>query len=439
MSDRRRVPTGEAGDAAFPLDSAATGKTFTATILPRPSGNPMRHPSCVLRLPTLPGLLLALLTAVAAGEPAPFGDNVQLRDPLLNASSRFTTTRMGRVAFLGGSITEMEGYRPLVCAILRRRFPDTAFTVVNAGIASTCSTTGAFRLARDVLDQGPLDLLFVEFAVNDDQDGHHSRAECVRGLEGIIRHARAANPQLDIVVTYFVNPAMLAAIQAGRTPLTIEAHGAVAAHYGISTIDLAKEVAEEISAGTLTWERFGGVHPAPFGNAICARMIDELFTRAWRQPGATAPGAHADVAPLDPLSYAAGRFIALEQAQTTGAWILAVPDWKQLPGGKRERFTAIPMLSTTTVGASATLAFEGTAVGAYVVAGPDAGIAEASIDGGPFARVDLYHEYSKGLHYPRTVLFGSELKPGRHTLVVRMAEETRSGGHALRIMHFVAN
>ena len=31
------------------------------------------------------------------------------------------------------------------------------------------STTGAFRLERDVLSAGPLDLLFVEFAVNDDQ------------------------------------------------------------------------------------------------------------------------------------------------------------------------------------------------------------------------------------------------------------------------------
>ena len=42
-----------------------------------------------------------------------------------------------------------------------------------------------------------------------------------------------------------------------------EAHTAVAAHYDIPTIDLAKEVTQEIGAGSLTWAVYGGVHPAP--------------------------------------------------------------------------------------------------------------------------------------------------------------------------------
>ena len=41
-------------------------------------------------------------------------------------------------------------------------------------IASTCSTTGAFRLRDDVLIKGPVDLFFIEFAVNDDQDAGHA-------------------------------------------------------------------------------------------------------------------------------------------------------------------------------------------------------------------------------------------------------------------------
>ena len=101
-----------------------------------------------------------------------------------------------RVAFMGGSITEMDGYRPMVATWLQERFPATPFDFVAAGISSTCSTTGAFRLEADVLqstggsfDSGPgLDLFFVEFAVNDDQDAMHSHHECVKGMEGIIRH-----------------------------------------------------------------------------------------------------------------------------------------------------------------------------------------------------------------------------------------------------------
>jgi hypothetical protein len=113
--------------------------------------------------------------------------------------------------------------------------------------------------------------------------------------------------------------------------------------------------------------------------------------------------------------------------------------WKSLPGSKRPRFTSIPMLCATEPGAEATLSFEGTAIGAYVVAGPDAGIVEASIDDGPPTSVDLYHRFSAGLHYPRTVMLGTDLKPGKHILKLHISPETKSSGHAMRIMQFGVN
>jgi lysophospholipase L1-like esterase len=379
---------------------------------------------------------------IRGADDRPFGDNVEMRGRLDNCRLRFVNEKKGTVAFMGGSITEMNGYRPMVCDILRKRFPDTDFKFVDAGVSSTTSTTGSFRLASDVLADGPVDLFLVEFAVNDDQDGHHTREQCIRGMEGIIRHARAANPNIDIVMTFFVNETMLATLQAGKTPLTIDAHETVAKHYQVPTIDLAKEVAGEITAGKLTWKQYGGVHPAPFGNAICARMIGELFSRAWAGPPAkdAAIIGHALPAePLDPLSYEKGRFIDLETAKVVRGWTIGVPDWAHLSGGKRERFTKVPMLCASDPGAELTLDFEGTAAGAYVLAGPDAGIVDASIDGGPFVAVDLYHDFSKGLHYPRTVLFAADLKPGKHSLVLRASNETRSAGHAVRILHLVAN
>jgi lysophospholipase L1-like esterase len=370
-----------------------------------------------------------------------FAENVQLRGSLTNSRILFEREKKGTVAFMGGSITEMNGYRPMVCEILKKRFPATDFKFVDAGIGSTCSTTGAFRLTTDVFAQGPVDLFFVEFAVNDDQDAAHTRAECIRGLEGIIRHARQINPNIDIVVTYFVNEGMLKTLQSGQTPLTIEAHETVAKHYAVSTINLAREAAEEITAGKLTWQQYGGTHPAPYGNAIGARMIDELFSRAWAGPLAAdaAIKAHPNPEPIDPLSYSAGRFIDPKEAQIKSGWTLEVPDWKSLQGSKRPRFTQIPMLCATEPGAEATLAFEGTSIGAYVVAGPDAGIVEASIDDGPAMSVDLYHHYSAGLHYPRTAMLGTDLKPGKHTLKLRVSSETKSSGHAARIMQFGVN
>ncbi len=394
-------------------------------------------------------LLLLVAPALAAdlpnkGPSTAKSPNVHLRGRLANSRIRFETRQAGHVAFLGGSITEMDGYRPLVGRLLQRKFPRTRFTFTNAGIASTCSTTGAFRLAADVLAKGPVDLLFVEFAVNDDQDAGHARRECIRGLEGIVRHTRTHNPNADIVVTYFVNPAMLKAIQAGRVPLTIASHEVVARYYAIPAVNLAREVADRIGAGTLTWERYGGVHPGRPGNELCAALIEELLNRAWKDPlpAKAAPEGHRlPERPLDPNHYGGGRFIDPGKAVAGKGWKRGVPDWKRLAGACRDRFRTVPLLCAEESGAELTLAFTGRAVGAYVLAGPDAGDVEAAIDGGPFTKTGLFHRFGRNLHYPRTVMFAADLKPGPHTLRLRIAagKNKDSVGHAVRILQFVAN
>ena len=73
-----------------------------------------------------------------------------LRDGLRNSLIHFAAGGNARVVFMGGSITDMAGWRDLVCQYLRDRFPQTKFDFVNAGIPSTGSTPGAFRLTRDV-------------------------------------------------------------------------------------------------------------------------------------------------------------------------------------------------------------------------------------------------------------------------------------------------
>jgi hypothetical protein len=80
-------------------------------------------------------------------------------------------------------------------------------------------------------------------------------------------------------------------------------------------------------------------------------------------------------------------------------------------------------------------------VGAYLLAGPDAGRLDVRLDGGEWQTVELYHSYSAGLHYPRTVMFASDLAAGRHVVDVRVSEEKdgRSRGHAARILQFVVN
>lgn len=124
---------------------------------------------------------------------------VASRRGLPNALIRFERDHQGRVAFLGGSITENPGWRTLVCENLQQRFPQTQFDFMNAGIASTDTTLAPFRLQHDVFTHGPVDLLFVEFAVNDRANGREE-SEMIRGMEGVIREARLTHPSIDIVM-----------------------------------------------------------------------------------------------------------------------------------------------------------------------------------------------------------------------------------------------
>ncbi|HIA17965.1 MAG TPA: SGNH/GDSL hydrolase family protein [Planctomycetes bacterium] len=376
--------------------------------------------------------------------PALSDKNIFLRGSLNNARLQFEQKKTGHVAFIGGSITQMNGYRPMVANLLAERFPETRFTFTAAGISSTCSTTGAFRLATDVLAKGPVDLFFIEFAVNDDQDAGHGSQQCIRGMEGIIRQVRSHNPAADMVITHFVNPGMLKQLHKGETPLTMAAHDRVARHYQVSTIHLAREIADLTLASKISWQQYGGTHPKPFGNSICTAMIDQLLDNAWASPN-PAPKKkqpHPTVQTLlDPHSFTHGHFLRPDQAKIRSGWKWEIPAWQKLPGSKRAQFTNIPMLQTSTPGSELVLSFKGRAIGAYIVAGPDAGIVEAHVDDQPSQKVDLFHRFSRGLHYPRTVMFAQDLKAGSHTLTLKMTADRNPGsaGTAMRIMHFTVN
>ena len=98
----------------------------------------------------------------------------------------------------------------------------------------------------------------------------------------------------------------------------------------------------------------------------------------------------------------------------------ARPDWKALKGECRGRFKDQALYCATTPGAELTLTFTGRAAGAYLLAGPDAGVVEVSVDGGAWKAVELRHRHSANLHYPRTVMFAEELSPGPHALKIRL-------------------
>ena len=199
--------------------------------------------------------------------------NLTIRGSFENSRIAFETKKKGTVA-LWGSITEMNGYRPMLMDFLEKRFPQTEFSFINAGISSTCSTTGAFRLQRDVLSHGPVDLFFLEFAVNDDQDAAHSYDACIRGMEGIIRQMRKVNPRADIV--YYFRPGMLAEPRKAK-PRCLWQHTRRCLRNIKFQGYLARELAHQINHGKFTWEKFADTSQK-LGNRLCADMHQKLLS-----------------------------------------------------------------------------------------------------------------------------------------------------------------
>lgn len=364
-----------------------------------------------------------------------------LRKGLANAMHKFETEKTGRVAFLGGSITYNPGWRDSICHYLSRRFPDVQFEFIAAGIPSMGTTPAAFRLQRDVLSKGKVDLLFEEAAVND-ATNERTRQEQVRAMEGIVRATKMHNPKVDIVLMHFVDPDKMKTYRAGAVPEVIQNHERVAEHYQISTINLAKEVTDRIDNGEFSWAHdFKNLHPSPFGQKVYAHSMKTFLETAF----AAAASAQAPYPPLpDPLdlfNYQAGYLIPAQKAKSDKGWKF-LSKWVPNDGaGVRDNFHTVPMLVGNQPGATLKFPFRGKAVGVAVAAGPDAGMIEYRIDRGSWQTLNLFTKWSSQLHLPWYYTLAAELSSKKHLLEVRIAEtkDERSKGNAARIRYFYVN
>ena len=345
-----------------------------------------------------------------------------------------------RMAMMGGSITQNpKGHSSLIPEWFRMQFPQNSLRTFNLGLSSTCSITGAFRMQKHLLSREPIDLLLVEFAVNDNQDAHLSFEAAIRGMEGIVR--RAHSEEIPVLMILFPNQELLARVQAGVSAPSLQAHLAVADNYMVPTVNVVEALADAIERDQMTWEDYGGVHPSADGYAFATNLVVTAMSRLLNQK--TDSPLPDLPEPLDPHCYSRAFWTNPSAATFAGTWYHGHPVRKLIATGNlRKEYFAYPLARSITPGSSLRFKFEGNSVSGFFLAGPDAGVIEVKIDEGETREIDLYHvPYSRRLNYPRSLILADGLVSGSHILELSVSKKNNpaSIGNACNILYFGVN
>ena len=136
-----------------------------------------------------------------------------------------------------------------------------------------------------------------------------------RALEGIVRHARNAKPDMDIVLMAFADEMKLADYAAGKVPVEVQVHRDIAKHYRLPFINLSEEVFRRIDAKEFTWkDDFVDLHPSPFGHRLYFRTIRRMFEMTSPRRPPVRLGVVKMPEPIDPSNYSKGDYVSVRQA-----------------------------------------------------------------------------------------------------------------------------
>ena len=345
------------------------------------------------------------------------------RNGLPHFFARIKAGKPVRIAFLGGSITRAGGgYRDQVMNWFRTQYPANRFEEIMAAVGGTGSDFGACRAQQHVIDHQP-DLVFVEFAVNDNR----WRMQFVREtMEGIVRQIWKANAATDICFIYTFAAENLPLLQKGIFPASVSAMEAVATHYNIPSIHMGLAAVEEIGQGKLLMSgkkdepsavplfSVDGVHPLPeTGHKIYTRVLTKNLLLLKENAVAA---RHLLPPALEKQNWEKAGMISLtRQGRFTGNWTTT----DSVTKGK-EYYQLLPQVySTASADASLTVQFKGTRFGLADIMGPSTAAIEITIDQQPPRTINRFDAFST--YYRLNYFILSNLPAGKHTATIRLA------------------
>lgn len=363
-----------------------------------------------------------MITAGAIGVYDPnVPEELRVRKGLSNFFTKVHSGGPVRIAYLGGSITAADGWRPKSLAWFRSQYPDTEFSEINAAISGTGSDYAACRIAQDVLAHGP-DLIFMEHRVN---GGGGFEAKSV---EGIIRQIWRHNPRTDICLVYTISLIMLKEMQANKSPWFGAILERVAQAYGIPSIDFGVEIAKREREGSLIFQARSpvdgklvftadGTHPGNEGHDIyCEVLARSMLTM--QSGGQEKP--HVLINPLDAKCWETATLVPISAVEKSDGWM--VVDTQHDPVYRSDPIRTHQMLRgalrCNTAGETVTVSWHGTTIGFSDIPQEPGIEVELSIDDSPpllMQRIpkDTSRKFARFFYLP-------EQLSGDHTVTLRV-------------------
>jgi len=346
------------------------------------------------------------------------------RGGLPNFFAKVNAGKPVKIAFLGGSITRAgNGYRDQILNWFKNQYPAAQFEEIMAAVSGTGSDFGACRVKKQVIDYKP-DLVFVEFAVNDNR----WLMQLVREtIEGIVRQIWKSNRQIDICFIYTFAAENLPLLQQNIFPPSVSAMETIAAHYNIPSIHMGLAVIDEINKGkllmlgkkdeqsTIPLFSVDGVHPLPeTGHKIYTQVLSKNLLLLNNN---ASPLKHAMPTATENKNWSDAGMINFSKRSTRfkGEWQLT----DSVTKGKEYYQLQPQVYATSSADASLTVKFKGTRFGLADIMGPGTAAIEITIDNQPTKIINRFDAFST--YYRLNYFIISNLSTGKHTATIRLA------------------
>ncbi|MBR3791134.1 MAG: hypothetical protein IKK18_00380 [Clostridia bacterium] len=331
------------------------------------------------------------------------------------------------VVYFGGSITQGTGasstekcWRAIVGDWFTKTYPGTKVNNINSAIGGTGTELGYYRARKDVLAHNP-DIVFIEFAVNDDKPEQEAQFL----LESIIRgfQKSPSNPYIILVYTseivYKKEKVDGVETVVMKYKDVSEYQKKIADYYNIPDIDLQPVIEEYLAIeGNVAQGGFfcadDTVHPSDTGYALYAEEIIECLETGnyFKKPDVKETSYVKENHDIDAMDCALPRY---DSVYNNSAVKLSEGDWTHKYHDQHGDY-----MFTDKPGATLEFKFTGPVLGMLSMVSDGGGRLKVEIDGVEVGIKDTYFSISTDLRDPsETTVLGydsKDLADVEHTL-----------------------